>query len=118
MEQPFPTMKPLNRDQQKAAFEALQQSYKQETPLTPAFPLAPVKDYKLSQEEQLRAAQAQFTERGLQLQVQKVEKQLEEHKTSTTIQQFYCRHVYQSVRVQMIGIPVQYKVCQKCGLVK
>jgi hypothetical protein len=118
MEQPFPTMKPLTREQQKAAFDALKQNYTHEQPPTPLFPMAPVKDYKLSQEDQLKAAQEQFKERGLQIQVKKVETQLEEKKTATTVQQFYCRHVYQAVRVKMLGIPVQYKLCQKCGLVK
>ena len=120
MELPFPKVenRPLTREEQKVALGKLQESYMvKETPI-PVFPMAPVKDYKLSQEDQLRAAQAQFTERGMQFQVQKVEKQLEEKKTSTTINQFYCRHVYQAVNVKMIGIPVRYKVCQKCGLVK
>jgi hypothetical protein len=118
MEQPFPTVKPLNREQQKVAFDALKQSYSHEVPPNPVFPLAPVKEFKLTQEQQLKAAQEQFTERGLQQQVTKVEKQLEEKKTSTTINQFYCRHVYQAVNAKLMGIPVRYKVCQKCGLVK
>jgi len=113
-----PTQAPLNRDQQKMAFDALKQSYTQEVPATPQFPIAPIKDYKLSQEEQLRAAQAQFEERGLQPQVEKVEKQLEEKKTATTIQQFYCSHVYQPISVAWMGMPIRYKVCKKCGLVK
>jgi hypothetical protein len=113
-----PTQAPLDRDQQKAAFAALKQSYTQEVPATPVFPIAAVKDFKLSQDDQLKALQAQFQERGLQPQVQKVEKQLEENKTTTTIQQFYCRHSYQAVSVAWMGIPVRYKVCQKCGLVK
>ena len=75
-----PTQTPLNREQQKTAFEALKQSYSHEAPPTPVFPLAPVKEFKLTQEQQLKAAQEQFTERGLQHQVTKVEKQLEEKK--------------------------------------
>jgi len=113
-----PLKMPLNREQQKAAFDALKQGYKTEAPPTPNFPLAPVKDFKLSQSDQLKAVHAQFLERGLQPQVQKVEKQLEENKTSTTIQQFYCRHIYKAVNVTMIGIPVRYKICNKCGLIK
>jgi hypothetical protein len=35
MEQPFPTVKPLNREQQKVAFNALKQSYSHEVPPTP-----------------------------------------------------------------------------------
>jgi len=118
MEQPFPKVKPLTREEQKAAFAALQQAYRPEVPVTPSFPVAPRKEFKLSQEEQLRAAQEQFKERGLQLQVQQVETQLEEKKTATTIQQFYCTHVYQAVNAAFMGIPVRYKICKKCGLVK
>jgi len=118
MEQPFPKVKPLTREEQKAAFAALHQAYRPEVPAVPTFPVAAVKEFKLSQEDQLRAAQEQFKERGLVPQVEKVETQLEEKKTATTIQQFYCSHVYQAVNAVFMGIPVRYKICKKCSLVK
>ena len=113
-----PTQAPLNREEQKVAFNTLKQSYSQDLPPVPTFPVPAVKEFKLSQEDQLKAAQAQFLERGLQPQAEKVVVQLEEKKTATTIQQFYCRHVYQSVSAAWMGIPVRYKICQKCNLVK
>ena len=113
-----PTQPPLNRDQQKIAFEALKNSYYQEAPVVPQFPLQPIKEYKLSEQEQLLAAQAQMKERGLQQPLVKVEERLEEKKTVDTIKTFYCHHVFQSVNASWGVLPIKYKICKKCGLVK
>ena len=113
-----PTQAPLNREEQKLAFENRKKNYVLEQPPTPIFPVPSVKEFKLSQEDQLLALQTQFTERGLQHNVVKVEKQLEENKTATTVQQFYCNHMYQAVKASWMLIPIRYKICQKCGLVK
>jgi len=118
MQKPFPTHAPLNRQEQKSAFENLKKQYAIETPATPLFPVAPIKEYKPSQDEQLKVLHVQYMERGLQQQTQMVEKQLEENKTATTVQQFYCRHVYQAVNAAWMGIPIRYKICNKCGIVK
>ena len=77
-----------------------------------------MKEYKLSEKEQLKAAKAQMEERGLKEQVQKVEDRLEEQQTTDTIKQFYCRHNFQLVNTRWMGIPIKYKICQKCNVVK
>lgn len=118
MQNNFPTFAPLNRKEQKEAFEALKNAYTIEKPVIPVFPVSPIKEITPSQEQQLKAVQAQFLERGLQPQVEKIEKQLEEKKTSTTIQQFYCRHVFQIVNTTWMVLPIKYKICKNCGLVK
>jgi len=113
-----PTQPPLNRDEQKVAFEALKNSYFQTPPPVPQFPLQSIKEYKLTEQEQLIAAQKQFKERGLQEQMVKVEERLEEKKVSDTIKTFYCHHNFQSVNAKWGVFPVKYKICHKCGLVK
>lgn len=113
-----PTQPPLNRDQQKTAFEALKNSYFHEAPPTPQFPVQPIKDYKLSEQEQLLAAQAQLKERGMKEPLIKVEERLEEKKTADTIKSFYCNHNFQTVNANWGVFPIKYKICKKCGIVK
>jgi ABC-type thiamine transport system substrate-binding protein len=113
-----PTQRPLNRDEQKTAFEHLKTQYFQEPVPTPQWQLPAIKDYKLTEAEQLQAVQKQFQERNLQQSLAKVEERLEEKKTADTIKTFYCRHTFQSVRASWMVFPIKYKICSKCGLVK
>jgi hypothetical protein len=113
-----PTQAPLNRDQQKTAFEQLKGDYFKTPEPTPQWGIPAIKEYKLSEEEQLRAAQAQMKERGLQVQVAAVEERLEEKQTQDRIKTFYCRHEFQTVKAQFGILPVKYKICKKCQLVK
>jgi hypothetical protein len=113
-----PTQAPLNRDQQKSAFEQLKGDYFKAAAPAPQWSIPAVKEYKLSEEEQLKAAQAQMKERGLQVQVAVVEERLEEKQTQDRIKSFYCRHEFQIVKAQWMVLPIKYKICSKCGLVK
>lgn len=113
-----PTQPPLNTEQQKQKIEELKQSYWPTPPPVPSLPIAPIKETKLSEEAQLNAVQVQFKQRGMQQQVQTVEKELEEKKTTATIKQFYCNHRFTPVRANYMGLTLQYKICNKCGLVK
>ena len=113
-----PTQPPLNREQQKTAFEALKNSYFQQPQPTPQWQLPAIKDYKLSETEQLKAVQQQFQERNLQQPLAKVEERIEEKKTADTIKTFYCHHSFQLVKATWMVIPIKYKICSKCGLVK
>jgi hypothetical protein len=113
-----PTQPPLNRDQQKAAFDALRSDYFREPPPTPKFEVPQVKEYKLGEKETLVSIQQQFAERGMQAPLQQITEVLEEKKQQDTVKQFYCRHVFQTVQTRVMLIPVKYKICSKCGLVK
>ena len=113
-----PTQLPLNREEQKVAFEKLKGAYFQQPPAVPQFPLQPIKEYKLSESEQLVAIQTQMKERGLTQPLIQVEKRLEEKKTEDTIKSFYCHHTFQSVNTKWGVFPIKYKICKKCGLVK
>jgi hypothetical protein len=113
-----PTQAPLNRDQQKTAFEQLKGDYFKTPEPTPQWGIPAIKEYKLSEEEQLRAAQAQMKERGLQVQVAAVEERLEEKQTQDRIKTFYCRHTFQKINARWSVFPITCKICSKCGLVK
>lgn len=120
-----PTQKPLNREEQKQMFEAMQQQYgfKKEVQKVqePQFPIQPVKDIPPTADQQLEGFKQRLLEYGiqpLQEEAKKVESHLEENKTTTTIKQFYCIHTYNPVRVSFMGMPMRYKICSKCGLVK
>jgi hypothetical protein len=113
-----PTQPPLNRDQQKAAFDALRANYFTEAPPTPKFETPFVKEYKLSEKESLMSVQQQLAERGMQAPLKQITEVLEEKKQQDTVKQFYCRHVFQTVQTRVMLIPVKYKICNKCGMVK
>jgi len=114
-----PTQPPLNRDQQKTAFEMLKQQYSQESASQPVAQFGGLKEYKLSEEEALRAMQTQLQERNIQPQVQKqLETKLEEKHQTAVVKQFYCQHVFSAVKATFMGLPIRYKVCSKCQLVK
>ncbi len=113
-----PTQAPLNREEQKTAYEKLKGEYFKAPAPAPQWSLQPIKEYKLSESEQLKAAQEQMKERGLQVQVASVEARLEEKKVEDTIKTFYCRHEFQTVKAQFSIFPVKYKICKKCQLVK
>lgn len=113
-----PTQAPLNRAQQKTAFEKLRGEYFKDPQPTPQWSIPVIKEYKLNESEQLKAAQDQMKERGLQMQVAKVEERLEEKKVEDTIKAFYCRHDFQTVKTQFGILPVKYKICRKCQIVK
>lgn len=113
-----PTQTPLNRDQQKTAFEKLKGEYFKTPEPAPQWSIPAIKEYKLSEAEQLKATQEQMKERGLQVQVTAIEERLEEKKVEDTIKTFYCRHDFQTVKTQFGILPVKYKICKKCQLVK
>jgi hypothetical protein len=113
-----PTQPPLDRTQQQSAYEQLKQSYFTERPPVPSFPLAPAQELKLSETQQLQALRDQMKERGLQMEVKAVETRLEEKKTADTVKQFYCTHTFQTVNAKFGILPIRYKICSKCGLVK
>ena len=120
-----PTQKPLNREEQKQMFESMQKQYgfveKQEIPAIPSFPIQPVKDIAPTANEQLEGYKQRLLEYNIQPfqeEAKKVETHQEEKKTTTTIKQFYCIHTYNPVRATFMGMPINYKICSKCGLVK
>lgn len=113
-----PTQAPLNREQQKTAFENLKSQYFQQPPPVPTMPIQAIKEYKLSETEQLRAMQVQMQERGMKEQIEKVKDEIHEKKLEENIKTFYCHHVFQTVKAKWGILPVKYKICSKCGLVK
>ena len=119
-----PTQRPLNREEQKHKFEIMQQQYgfkKQEVsqePSPPQFPIQPVKDIAPTADQQLEGFKQRLLAYGIKEEAEKVEVHMSENKTTTTIKQFYCSHIYNPVRVSFMGMPMRYKICSKCGLVK
>lgn len=113
-----PTQAPLNREQQKIAYESLKAEYFKEKPALPQMNQPIIKEYKLSEAEQLKALQAQMKERGMKVEVQAVEERLEEKKVEDTIKTFYCRHIFTKINARWGVLPVNCKICSKCGLVK
>ncbi len=113
-----PTQPPLNREQQALAFAERQQMYFQQPPPTPQFPITPFKEQPVSEQQQLEAAKRQMDERGLKEQAVKLTEAIEETNTKHTIKQFYCSHTFQAVKAQFSVLPIRYKICTKCGLVK
>jgi hypothetical protein len=113
-----PTQPPLDRNQQQSAFERLKQQYNTEAPPPQAFPMEARKDVALSERQTLDAIKSQLQERGMTEFVPKVEEKLQENQTHTTVSQFYCRHTFQQVKANFGIIPVKYKICSKCGIVK
>ncbi len=114
-----PTQAPLNREEQKAAFEALKSQYAVEPPPVYQFPVNGVKEFKMSETEGLKAMQQQMQERGIPLQeIQKVDEKIQENNTKAVVKQFYCRHNFQMVNTRWMGMPIKYKICQTCNLVK
>jgi hypothetical protein len=118
MENPRPTQRPLNREEQKQQFESLQNRYSPPAQQIPVFPIEPIKPEKPGEEVQLKTFRDMLKERGMQETVTKVEKHIEEKKTSHTIKQFYCNHMFTPVRASYMGLPIRYKICSKCGIVK
>ena len=122
-----PTQRPLNRDEQKQMFETMQKQYgfvrpdeAVKKPSAPQFPIQPIKDIQQPPDQQLEIFRQRLQEYGMpfEQEAKKVETHLEENKTTTTIKQFYCSHIYNPVRVSFMGMPMRYKICSKCGLVK
>jgi hypothetical protein len=115
---PRPTQRPLDREEQKRQFEALQNRYAPPPDTIPVFPIQPLVPEKPIEEIQLKSFRDMLKERGMNDTVQKVEKQIEEKKTVDTVKQFYCTHKYTPVRANYMGLPIRYKICSKCGSVK
>ena len=113
-----PTQAPLNREEQKRAFEALQNMYKTPEQVVQQFPIEALKPEKPSEEIFLKSYKNILEERGIIGTKLQVEKTIEENKTTATIKQFYCIHTYTPVRASIMGLPIRYKICSKCGLVK
>lgn len=116
-----PTQPALNREQQKQAFASLQAGYSFAQHTTAPPPLlqhSVLKEVAQSPEELLTGFKTRLQDYAFQTEVKAVEKTLEEKQTATTVKQFYCQHVFQPVRVQWMGLPVRYKICKTCGLVK
>ena len=113
-----PTQAPLNREEQKRQFEALQNQYKiQELPIQ-QFPIESMKPEKPSEELFLKSYKNILEERGIVATKIHVEKTIEEKKVTTTIKQFYCSHTFSPVRASYMGLPIRYKICSRCGIVK
>jgi hypothetical protein len=108
----------ISREQQAAQFQTRKNTYLQEPQQNPVWEIPAIKETKISEAEQLKALQNQFVERNLQVQATKVEERLEEKKTVDTIKSFYCQHTFQTVKAQISLLPIKYKICSKCGLVK
>ena len=115
---PRPTQRPLDREEQKKAFEALQQQYAPPKQIVQSFPLQPIKPEKPIQSTQNASFRDMLKERGLQDSVVKVDEIIKEEKTNTTIKQFYCAHNFSPIRASFMGLPIRYKICSKCGVVK
>lgn len=113
-----PTQAPLNREEQKTAYEKLKGEYFKTPEITPQWTIQPIKEYKLSEAEQLKATQEQMRQRGLQVQAANIEMRLEEKKVEDTIKTFYCRHEFHSVKATFGVLPIKYKICKKCQIVK
>ena len=113
-----PTQAPLNREQQQQAFEALKNQYKVPEVEVQHFPINSLKPEKPSEELFLKSYRNILEERGIKTKQVEVEKNIEENKTTVTIKQFYCTHMYSPVRASIMGLPIRYKICSKCGLVK
>lgn len=113
-----PTQPPLDRNQQQTAFERLKQQYATDAPPPQPFPMEAKKDIALSERQTLDAIKSQLQERGMTAFVPKVEEKIQENQTHTTVTQFYCRHTFQNVKAQFGILPVKYKICSKCGIVK
>ena len=108
----------ISKEAQMANFQMRKTSYVQEQPSAPVWEIPGIKETKLTEAEQLKALQNQFAERKLVEQAAKVEERLEEKHTADTIKSFYCQHTFQTVKTQFGIIPVKYKICSRCGLVK
>jgi hypothetical protein len=114
-----PTQAPLNREEQAKQFEALKHSYLAPPPeKPPVFPLQPQVIDKPSETSQLKEFQQRLAERGLEETAKKIEARVEENKTAETVKQFYCNHSFTPVRAVFMSLPIRYKICSKCGLVK
>jgi hypothetical protein len=113
-----PTQAPLNREEQKKAFEELKNQYKTPEVREQQFPINILKPEKLSEESFLKSYKSILEERGLPDMQMKVEKTIEEKKTTNTIKQFYCIHIFSPIRASYMGLPIRYKICSKCGIVK
>jgi hypothetical protein len=116
-----PTQAPLNREEQKAAFEALKTQYfsGERQPPIPDFPFQPIREVKLSEKDGLKALHSQMQDRGIQETViQQVGERIQEQTTKDTIKQFYCFHNFQTVHTRWAGLPIKFKICKKCELVK
>lgn len=116
-----PTQEPLNREEQKSAFEALKRQYTapQEPQPQPRLPFQEIKEFKLSAQEQLKALEQQMKDRGMEpTAIAKVEEKVQETEKKQVVKQFYCRHVFQRVEASFWGLPIRTKICSKCGLVK
>jgi hypothetical protein len=113
-----PTQAPLNREEQKIIFEGLQNRYKISEPQVQQFPIESYKPEKQSEENFLKSYKNILEERGITSTKIQVENTIKENKTTATIKQFYCSHTYTPVRASIMGLPIRYKICSKCGLVK
>jgi hypothetical protein len=111
-----PTQRPLDREEQKRAFEALHQQYAKPSTITYNFPIEAYKPEKPIEEQQLQEFRKMLQDRGMKTDT--VDGKLEEKKTSTVIKQFYCNHVFSAVKASYMGLPIRYKICSKCGVVK
>lgn len=116
--------RPLTREEQKAAFAEKRAQFQtfQEAPPAPIFPIQPVREMKPTETEQLTTFQQRLSEYGITPEIQKaaadVKAHVEENNIKQTISTFYCQHFFTSVKASWMGLPINYKICSKCGLVK
>lgn len=114
-----PRQPPLNREAQEKSFQELRNQYSVKPPETPpVFPVQAQKIEKPGETTQLQQYQKMLEERGMKIQATQVEEHVKENQTSETIKQFYCSHVFTPVKATFMSMPIRYKICNKCSLVK
>ncbi len=113
-----PTQPPLNREEQEKIYHQLKNQYFTERKIEQGNPIVPYKEQSLGEDHMLKKMKDAMQERGLSIQAKAVEEKLEENHVSATIKQFYCAHVFELVKVKVSIIPIKYRICKKCGLVK
>jgi hypothetical protein len=84
--------------------------------ITYSFPIQAYKPEKPLEEQQLQEFRKLLNDRGMKTKI--IDEKLEEKKTSTVIKQFYCNHIFSPIRASYMGLPIRYKICSKCGIVK
>ncbi len=114
-----PRQPPLNREAQEKSFQELRNQYSVKPPETqPFFPVQAQKVEKPAETTQLQQYQKLLEERGMKIQATQVEEHVKENQTSETIKQFYCSHIFTPVKATFMSMPIRYKICSKCGVVK
>lgn len=113
-----PTQPPLNREEQEKSFHQLKNQYFTEKKIEQGNPITQYKEMSIGEDQMLKKMKDAMQERGMSIQAKAVEERLEEKQVTATIKQFYCTHVFQLVKANVGILPIKYRICKKCGLVK